>query len=46
MALALSWGLAFSTLITLILIPAALAASVDTAEHFRKWSGNLKKRFM
>ena len=43
MALALSWGLAFSTLITLILIPAALAASIDTAEHFRKWRGNLKK---
>ena len=43
MALALSWGLAFSTLITLILIPAALAASVDTAEHFRKWRGDLKK---
>lgn len=44
MALALSWGLAFSTLITLILIPAALAASVDTAEHFTKWKGYLKKR--
>ena len=37
MALALSWGLAFATLITLIVIPAALAASIDTAEHFRKW---------
>ena len=39
MALALSWGLAFATLITLIVIPAALAASIDTAEHFRKWRG-------
>jgi len=46
MALALSWGLAFSTLITLILIPAALAASIDTAEHFSKWKQNIIKRFM
>lgn len=37
MALALSWGLAFATLITLIVIPAAFAASIDTADHFRKW---------
>ncbi len=46
MALALSWGLAFATLITLIVIPAALAVSIDTAEHFRNWRGNLIKRFM
>jgi multidrug efflux pump subunit AcrB len=46
MALALSWGLAFATLITLIVIPAALAVSIDIAEHFRKWRGDLKKRFM
>lgn len=39
MALALSWGLAFATLITLIVIPAALAASIDIAELFRKWRG-------
>lgn len=37
MALALAWGLAFATLITLIAIPAALAVCIDTAEHFRKW---------
>ena len=37
MALALSWGLAFATLITLIVIPAALAASIDTADHIKKW---------
>lgn len=43
MALALSWGLAFATLITLIVIPAALAASIDTVEHFRKWYDGLKK---
>jgi len=42
MALALSWGLAFATLITLIVIPAALAASIDTAEHFKKWFGRSK----
>jgi multidrug efflux pump subunit AcrB len=46
MALALSWGLAFATLITLIVIPAALAVSIDTAEHFRKWRGDIKNRFM
>lgn len=43
MALALSWGLAFATLITLIVIPAALAASFDTAEHIKKWRANFKK---
>ena len=35
MALALSWGLVFATLITLIVIPAALAVSIDIADHFR-----------
>lgn len=44
MALALSWGLVFATLITLIVIPAALAASIDTAEHVKKWSSDIKKR--
>lgn len=44
MALALSWGLAFATLITLIVIPAALAVSVDISEKFSKWSGATKSR--
>lgn len=44
MALALSWGLAFATLITLIVIPAALAVSIDTADHFRMWRHNLMLR--
>ena len=46
MALALSWGLAFATLITLIVIPAALAASIDAVEHYRKWRDDFKKRFV
>ena len=46
MALSLSWGLAFATLITLIVIPAALAASIDVSEHIKKWRGNLKHRFI
>ena len=37
MALALSWGLAFATLITLIVIPAALAASYDISQKIKKW---------
>lgn len=37
MALALSWGLAFATLITLIVIPAALAASYDVSQQIKKW---------
>lgn len=45
MALALSWGLAFATLITLIVIPAALAASIDVSEHISKWRGSFMKRF-
>lgn len=43
MALALSWGLAFATLITLIVIPAALAASIDVAEHISLWRNSIKK---
>lgn len=39
MALALSWGLAFATLITLIVIPAALAVSIDVSQSVRKWRG-------
>ncbi|MDH5395041.1 MAG: efflux RND transporter permease subunit, partial [Gammaproteobacteria bacterium] len=40
MALALSWGLVFATLITLIVIPAALAVSHDVADLLhRKRSG-------
>lgn len=45
MALALSWGLAFATLITLIVIPAALAASIDVSEHISKWRGSFMERF-
>jgi len=44
MALALSWGLAFATLITLIVIPAALAVSIDIHKHFSSWRVNLMKR--
>ena len=44
MALALSWGLVFATLITLIVIPAALAVSFDIAEHLRIWKSNIKNR--
>ena len=43
MALALSWGLAFATLITLIVIPAALAASYDASVHIKKWRDNFKR---
>ena len=42
MALALSWGLAFATLITLIVIPAALAASIDIHDHFLEWRQSKK----
>lgn len=37
MALALSWGLAFATLITLIVIPAALAVSIEISEISKIW---------
>ena len=45
MALALSWGLAFATLITLIVIPAALAVSIDISEKFSHWYDLLMRRF-
>lgn len=45
MALALSWGLAFATLITLIVLPAAVAVSIDTSIYLKKWRHNLKQRF-
>jgi hypothetical protein len=35
MALALSWGLAFATVITLITIPSAYAAALDVRHVFR-----------
>ncbi|MFK5914886.1 MAG: efflux RND transporter permease subunit [Woeseiaceae bacterium] len=37
MALALSWGLVFATLITLIVIPAALGVSFDISAKFKSW---------
>lgn len=43
MALALSWGLAFATLITLIVIPAALAVSYDISQHIKKWRANYRQ---
>lgn len=45
MALALSWGLVFATLITLIVIPAALAASIETADYLGKWRNRIKTGF-
>jgi len=42
MALALGWGLAFATLITLFALPATLAAWHDTEDAF----GRLKQRFL
>lgn len=44
MALALSWGLAFATLITLIVIPAALAVSIDISERLSRVRNRLSKR--
>lgn len=43
MALALSWGLAFATLITLIVIPAALAVSLDISERFYRIRNKFSK---
>ena len=40
LALALSWGLVFATLVTLVAIPAMLAAGMDVGQFFR----NLRKR--
>ena len=45
MALALSWGLAFATLITLIVIPAALAASIDVSKFIRETFNSYKVKF-
>ena len=42
MALALSWGLVFATLVTLVTIPAALAVGIDTAAKLRQ----LRDRFI
>jgi len=36
MALALSWGLVFATLVTLVAIPAMLAVGMDISEFFRR----------
>jgi multidrug efflux pump subunit AcrB len=40
MALALSWGLMFSTVVTLITIPAVLAVGHDVRHFVRKFRGN------
>ena len=39
MALALSWGLVFATLVTLVAIPAMLAAGMDVSQFFRRIFG-------
>ena len=51
MALALSWGLFFATVITLLVIPAALAVTLDMQERLadatlplRKWIGRKLRR--
>ena len=44
MALALSWGLAFATLITLIVIPAALAVSIDVSQHMSNLMNRLRRK--
>ena len=51
MALALSWGLFFATVITLLVIPAALAVTLDMQERLghatlplRKWMGRKLRR--
>ncbi|MDH5517899.1 MAG: efflux RND transporter permease subunit [Gammaproteobacteria bacterium] len=36
MALALSWGLVFATIVTLVAIPAMLAAGMDVGDYFRR----------
>lgn len=41
MALALSWGLLFATLVTLITIPAALAVGIDVQAKLGEWWGRL-----
>jgi len=42
MALALSWGLLFSTVITLFSVPAALAVSLDLKRHALRLAGRAK----
>ncbi len=44
MALALSWGLIFSTLITLFAIPAALGVALDVKKLAIKLTSNMRKR--
>jgi multidrug efflux pump subunit AcrB len=44
MALALGWGLAFSTLISLFVVPAALAFAVDTKAALRKRTHKVFRR--
>jgi multidrug efflux pump subunit AcrB len=39
MALALSWGLLFSTVITLFSVPAALAVALDLKRHILRRAG-------
>lgn len=39
LALALSWGLVFATVVTLVAIPAMLAAGMDVSNFFRKLRG-------
>lgn len=39
LALALSWGLVFATLVTLVAIPAMLAAGMDVSNFFRRLLG-------
>ncbi len=41
MALALSWGLIFSTMITLFAVPAALAISLDVKRQVLRWTGSV-----
>jgi multidrug efflux pump subunit AcrB len=46
MALALSWGLVFATLITLIAIPAALVVSLDIGNYLKVIFGKVKRLFV
>jgi len=39
LALALSWGLVFATLVTLVAIPAMLAAGMDVSNFFKRLTG-------
>jgi len=44
MALALSWGLVFATIVTLVAIPAMLAAGMDVSNFFRRLVGKPVQR--